>query len=652
MMRNTTRFAPNRALDVICLGRFAVDFYAQQIGARLEDVTSFAKYLGGSSANTAFGCARLGLKAALISRIGDDGLGRFLVETIAREGCDVSHISTDPSRLTGAVVLGIKDKDTFPLIFMRENCADMAIAESDVEESFIAGSKALLITGTHFSTQYIDRISNLALDRARKNDVRTVLDIDYRPVLWGLTKRGDGETRYVRSDTVSAHLQRILPKIDLVVGTIEEFNIAGGSTDIMESLRAVRALTAGVLLVKRGPIGCAVIDGAIPGSLDEAFNGRGVTVAVLNVLGAGDAFSAGFLSGWVRGEDYDACCRYANACGALVVSRHGCAPAMPTRVELDYFLANAESIPRPDQDVTLSRLHRVTAPRTQRNEVFAFAFDHRNQFFALAQEAQASESRLSALKRLFVEAVAQTEQACSLSGSVGMLCDDRYGQDALDAATGRGWWIGRPVELPGSNPLQFDRGRSIGTHLLSWPQEHIAKCLVKYHPEDDIDNRLEQEAQLRVLYDAVQASGHELLLEIIPPRELPRASDTVLRSLKRLYNLGIYPEWWKLEPMSGGQWQAIDALIAERDPHCRGVLVLGQSATIDELGAGFRAARESTICRGFAIGRTIFEEPSRRWLAGAIDDDTLIREVRAKFEMLINAWRAVRRVGQPQGAVA
>ena len=330
-MRNATPFAADRRFDVICLGRFAVDFYAQQIGARLEDVTSFAKYLGGSSANTAFGCARLGLKAALISRVGDDGLGRFLVETIAREGCDVSHVGIDPSRLTGAVVLGIEDKDTFPLIFLRENCADMAIAEADVDEAFIAQSKALLITGTHFSTAHIDRISNLALDRARKNDVRTVLDIDYRPVLWGLTARGDGETRYVRSDTVTAHLQRILPKIDLVVGTIEEFNIAGGSTDIIESLIAVRRVTPAVLLVKRGPLGCAVIDGPIPRSLDDAFNGRGVDVEVLNVLGAGDAFSAGFLSGWVRGEDYDACCRYANACGALVVSRHGCAPAMPTR---------------------------------------------------------------------------------------------------------------------------------------------------------------------------------------------------------------------------------------------------------------------------------------------------------------------------------
>ena len=641
-MHNATRFAPDRTLDVICLGRFAVDFYAQQIGARLEDVTSFAKYLGGSSANTAFGCARLGLRAALISRVGDDGNGRFLVETIAREGCDVSHVSTDPQRLTGAVVLGIKDKDTFPLIFMRENCADMAITEADVDEAFIARSRALLITGTHFSTEYINRISNLALDRARKHDVRTVLDIDYRPVLWGLTARGDGETRYVRSDTVTAHLQRILPKIDLAIGTIEEFNIAGGSTDIMESLRAVRAVSKAVLVVKRGPLGCAVIDGAIPKSLDDAFNGKGVEVAVLNVLGAGDAFSAGFLSGWVRGEDYAASTRYANACGALVVSRHGCAPAMPTRIELDYFIANAESIPRPDQDATLTRLHRVTAPRTRHDEVLAFAFDHRNQFFDLAQETGAGEARLPKLKRLFVEAVAETEAALGMSGSIGLLCDDRYGQDALNAASGRGWWIGRPVELPGSNPLVFDRGRSIGTHLISWPHEHIVKCLVKYHPDDTTENRLEQEAQVRALYEATQASGHELLLEIIPPAELPREADTVLRALKRFYNLGIYPEWWKLESMTAAQWRSIDALIAERDPYCRGVVMLGLAATVDALAAGFREARASTSCKGFAVGRTIFHEPAKAWLAGACDDAMLKRMVRERYEALIGAWRAAR----------
>ncbi|TMH22174.1 MAG: 5-dehydro-2-deoxygluconokinase family protein [Betaproteobacteria bacterium] len=614
-MRNTTHFAAGRALDVICLGRFAVDFYAQQIGARLEDVTSFAKYLGGSSANTAFGCARLGLKAGLISRIGDDALGHFLVETIAREGCDVSHISTDPSRLTGAVVLGIKDRDTFPLIFLRENCADMAIAEADVEEAYIAKARALLVTGTHLSTEYINRISTLALERARKNDVRTVLDIDYRPVLWGLT-----------------------------IGTIEEFNIAGGSGDIMVSLVAIRASTRATLVVKRGPLGCAVIEGEIPRSLDDAFNGRGVEVEVLNVRGAGDAFSAGFLSGWVPGEDYEQCSRYANACGALVVSRHGCAPAMPTRIELDYYLANTQSIPRPDQDATLTRLHRVTAPRTPREEVFAFAFDHRNQFFELAQTVGADEARLPKLKRLFVDAVAETEHALGLQGRIGLLCDDRYGQDALSAATGRGWWIGRPVELPGSNPLEFDRGRSVGTHLISWPAEHVVKCLVRYHPDDAIENRLDNEAQVHTLYDAVQASGHELLLEVVPPADVPRAPDTVLRALKRFYNLGIYPEWWKLEPMAAEQWRAIDALIAERDPYCRGVVLLGLSASVEKLAAGFRDARASASCRGFAVGRSIFLEPSRHWLAGEIDDAILVERVRATFERLIGAWREARSV--------
>src|SRR5580698_2127335 len=116
-----------RKYDLICLGRLAVDLYAQQPGARLEDASSFAKYLGGSSANAAFGAARLGLHTAMLSRVGDDHMGRFLLETLAREGCDVGHVRIDHERLTALVLLGIKDRDTFPLIFYRENCADMAV---------------------------------------------------------------------------------------------------------------------------------------------------------------------------------------------------------------------------------------------------------------------------------------------------------------------------------------------------------------------------------------------------------------------------------------------------------------------------------------------------------------------------------------------
>ncbi|MDR5809499.1 5-dehydro-2-deoxygluconokinase [Caballeronia sp. LZ019] len=646
-----SRFAANRTRDIVCLGRLAVDLYAQQVGARLEDVSSFAKYLGGSSANIAFGCARLGLRSSMLARVGNDHMGRFLTETLQREGCDVSHVRIDKDRLTALVLLGIEDRNTFPLVFYRENCADMAVDESDFDEAYIASSKALLITGTHFSTEQVNRTSLRALDHARRNDVRTVLDIDYRPVLWGLTGKADGETRFVANEGVTAHLQRILPRFDLVIGTEEEFRIAGGKDRLIDALAMVRAVTNATLVVKRGPLGCSIIEGATPASIDDAPVHGGVEVEVLNVLGAGDAFASGFLSGWLRDAPLEACARAANACGALVVSRHGCAPAMPTPAELDYFLAAANQDPlrmrRPDKDATLARLHRVSPARKQWDEVLGFAFDHRNQFFELAQQAGADEARIARLKGLFVDAVAQTESELRLAGRIGVLIDDRYGQDALNAATGRGWWIGRPVELPGSMPLVFDHGRSVGTTLIEWPREHVVKCLVHYHPDHPHDVRLEQEAQLRALYDAVQASGHELLLEVIAPKNGPPVEDdTVYRALKRLYNLGIYPEWWKLEPMSATQWQAIDALLAERDPYCRGVVLLGLSAGVDQLREGFKAAASSRTCKGFTVGRTIFHEPSQAWLAGDIDDTQLIARVRRTFETLIAAWRDARASSQ------
>ena len=631
--------------DLICLGRLAVDLYAQQPGARLEDVTSFAKYLGGSSANAAFGATRLGLRTAMLSRVGDDHMGRFLLETLAREGCDTSHVGVDRERLTALVLLGIKDRDTFPLIFYRENCADMAIDETDIDENFIASSRALAITGTHFSTPRVHAASSKALAFARKHGVRTVLDIDYRPVLWGLTGRGDGETRFIADNGVTAHLQAMLAQFDLVVGTEEEFHIAGGERDLLSALRAVRSITKATLVVKRGALGCSVFEAAIPASLDQAPIYRGTRVEVLNVLGAGDAFMAGFLYGWLRNESIERSCAYANACGAMVVSRHACAPAMPSRAELDYFLAHADRLQRPDQDEELAHLHRVSVTRPAWNDLHIFAFDHRSQFYELACECNTSESRLPRLKQLLVEAVANTERELGLQHRVGVLIDQRYGEDALHAATGRGWWIGRPVELPGSHPLEFEYGRSIGSQLLQWPREHTVKCLVQFDPDGDAETRLEQETQLHTLYGAVKQSGHELLLEVIPPAN-PAATgapgERVLRAMKRFYNLGIRPEWWKLKPLPAADWAAIDALIAERDPYCRGVVLLGLNAPFDELAEGFAAAARSTSCRGFAVGRSLFYEPARAWLRNEIDDAALVERAAQQFARLAGIWQQAR----------
>lgn len=641
-MKNQTEFASGRKHEVVSIGRLAVDLYSNQYGCDLEDASTFAKYLGGSSGNVAFGCARLGMRSAMITRVGNEQMGRFLVKTLADEGCDVSQIKVDPLHMTALAILGIKDRQTFPLLFYRNNCADMAFCPDDVDESFIADCMALHITGTHFSTPQVRAGSLRALEFARKHNVRTILDIDYRPVLWGLTTPGDGETRNIPSPDVTRALQDILRHFDLIVGTEDEFLITGGADGLIASLREVRTRTAATLVVKLGPLGCAIVEGAIPDRIEDAFSVPSPQVEVLNVLGAGDAFLAGFLSGWLRGRDYSTCCRRANAAGALVVSRHACAPAMPTEQELQYFLEHINTLREPAHDSTLNWLHHVTPKRRAWSDVFIFAFDHRSQLYDLACQVGAPENRLPALKRLLVETVAQTESRLGLHGSLGALIDDRYGEDALHAATGRGWWLGRPVEQPGTNPVIFELGSSIGSVLEHWPKEQVVKCLIFYHPDDLPDRRLAQESQVRTLCEATNETGHELLLELIPAKGLPSEEDTIIRTMTRFYNLGIHPDWWKLPATSAEQWAKIDALIEARDPYSRGVVMLGLKATLDQLIASFEEARHSTTCRGFAVGRSIFQDPAREWLNGQIDDAELIGRCCDSFEKLITAWQRIR----------
>ncbi|MGL6159516.1 bifunctional 5-dehydro-2-deoxygluconokinase/5-dehydro-2-deoxyphosphogluconate aldolase [Microbulbifer sp.] len=630
--------ADSKPLDLICMGRVAVDLYAQQIGADLEDAGSFAKYLGGSSGNVVYGTARQGIRSSMLARVGNEHMGRFVREELERAGVDTSHLITDPERLTALVILGIKDKDTFPLIFYRENCADMGITPADVDEDYIASARALAITGTHLSHPYTRSAVLRALEYAGTHGLKRILDIDYRPVLWGLTNPGDGETRYIESTAVTAQLQEVLHHFDLIVGTEEEFHIAGGSTDTLEALRAVREVSGATLVCKRGPLGCSVFEGQIPADLDEGISVLGVQVEVLNVLGAGDAFMSGLLRGYLNGESWEQSCRYANACGALVVSRHGCAPAMPSREELDDYLSRAESVPRPDLDARLNHLHRVTTRARRWDELNIIAFDHRSQLVALAQETGADKAVIPPLKKLIFKAAEQVIEEAGIRGRFGLFVDGTFGQDVLSAASGRGWWLARPIELPGSRPLRLEHG-NIGSQLVSWPLDQIVKCLVFYHPEDGDELRLEQERELREIYRACCQSGHELLLEVILPADKSRDDELYLRALKRFYNLDIKPDWWKLPPLAAQSWDAVEALLKERDPHCRGVVILGLEAPVDQLQAGFNSAAGKPVVKGFAVGRTIFMEPSREWMLGNIDDDEFVRRIKNNYHQLIELWR-------------
>ncbi len=630
-----------KRLDLITIGRSSVDLYGAQVGGLLEDMSSFNKYVGGSPTNIATGTARLGLKSALITRVGDEHMGRFLLRELAREGVDTRGVVTDPQRLTALVILGIRDQEHFPLIFYRENCADMALCEDDIDPDFIAEAGCVLATGTHLSHPRTEAAVLKALRLARENNSRTVLDIDYRPNLWGLSGHGDGENRFIESLAVTKKLQSTLHLFDLIVGTEEEFHIAGGSTDTLEALKAVRKVTKAALVCKRGPMGAVVFEDDIPDHLDKGQSGQGFPIEVFNVLGAGDGFMSGLLRGWLKGEDWPTSLKFANACGAFAVSRHGCTPAYPSWEELQYFFKTGIRDKALRKDQALEQVHWSTNRNGDWPHMRVFAFDHRIQLEEMAQETGATDEKIGEFKELCLKAALEVSGG---ENGYGILCDGRLGRDALHRAAGSGLWIGRPTEWPGSRPLELEPelGPDCGG-LVEWPVENVVKLLCFYHPDDSDDVKAQQEATVKRLFTAARRNRLEFLLEIIPSKVAPVDDMSTAKVIERFYEIGVYPDWWKLEPLKTTEaWRNACEAITRNDPHTRGIVVLGLDAPAEELEASLKVAADFDLVKGFAIGRTILGDVARQWLANKISDAEAIAEMAKRYRGFCDLWDRLR----------
>ncbi len=328
--------------DVITMGRSSIDLYSNDVGAPFEEIGSFAAYVGGCPLNISVGTRRLGLRSALLTAVGEDVVGNFVLHFLRREGVETGFIPRKPGHRTSAVVLGIEPPDRFPLMYYRDNCADIELNIDDVLRTPIATSRALLISGTGLSKEPSRSATLFAAELARQAGVPVILDIDFRPDQWH-DARAFGVT--VRS---------ALRLVDIVLGTEDEINAAmlsdAGqlslthqqvsnyqvSGDIDAAIRALLALGPRALLQKRGGEGARVHlagENAAP-----PIEVPGFPVEVYNVLGAGDAFASGFIYGFVNGWDWYRAARLGNACGAIVVTRHGCANFMPTCDEVMAFV--------------------------------------------------------------------------------------------------------------------------------------------------------------------------------------------------------------------------------------------------------------------------------------------------------------------------
>ena len=625
-------------LDVITIGRSSVDLYGGQVGGRLEDMTSFQKYIGGSPTNISIGASRLGLRSAVITRVGDEHFGRFITEQLTREGVNTEGIIIDKERLSALAILGIRDKEQFPLLFYRENCADMGLTKNEIDPDFIKRSKCVVVTGTHFSSKQVSEASFQAINYAKNNNVLVGFDIDYRPNLWSLGGHGDGESRFEESKVVTSHVQKIISHCDLIVGTEEEWHIAGGTQDTLKALRICRELTQAIIVCKRGAMGCTVFPDAII-NWDSGISVKVNKIEIFNVLGAGDGFMAGFLYGWLNDQSLELCANYANACGALAVSRHGCAPAYPSKIELEHYLKNGSQHFSLRQDTFLEQLHWSTNRRKSFDNLFTLAIDHRVQFKKLAEENEKQKEDIAVFKSMALEACLEAQK--TEHENVGILLDEEYAESSLHAASDHDIWIGRPIEKAGVFPLELTEEPDIGSRLANWPVNHCVKVLAPLRNDDPKDIYEHQVKLLSQLAQACRLTNHELLLEIITKRNDKACSpEQILSLMQKLYEDNIYPDWWKLEPIENVEfWSKANNIIQQFDPYAQGIIVLGMDAPSDKLASVFDLCKNYKHVKGFAVGRSIFFETARKWFGNKITNQQAKDEMFNKFTKLIKLWK-------------
>ena len=663
-MSKTANLIDNsRPLDLICMGRVAVDFYAEQLHSPLEDAQSFRKYLGGCAGNTAVGTSRLGLNSTMFSCIGTDDMGVYLQSTLEKEGVDTSLLRSTAEHLTALVLLGVNPPERFPLIFYRENCADMQIQPEDADPEIFKKAKALLITGTGLSTAEMREATRQAVKVAKECGCAVILDIDYRPVLWGLTEAGDGETRFVASEEVTREIQPFLADLDLIVGTEEEVQICAGksvadSEETLEScLAAIRQQSSATVVLKRGADGCEVYS---PESANPV-SARSFQIEVLNVLGAGDAFMSGFLRGWLRKESLQTCALYGNACGALVVTRHGCSPAAPSFAEIEYFIRHfddAHNLAQQQQTFwsKMDQLHLRTEFRNLRREghpqkmklplreeLLILAFDHRTQFEDTCRENALSTDKITDFKDQVCKGFQNVRKSNNHKG-LAILIDPEYGQNILTNSADADYTIGVPIEKAGSFPVEWLTEDSLYQQLLVRPANWFVKVLWHFHPEINPEDKNTQLAQLQKLNEVCAALKRKLMLELIIPDDFAKnesqvsSGKTMGEAMTEVYQASINPYWWKITALdTEEEWQTMTGVLDKYDPEV-GVIILGNNAPIEQFERWFRVARSTPHTCGFAVGRSIFWEPWIKFAEGKITETEVSSMIAERYQQVINIW--------------
>ena len=323
--------------DLITVGRVNMDLFAQDIGAEFADITGFDAAVGGSPSNVAMGTSRLGLNTVAFTGVGEDTVGDFVLRYLGDCGVDTTYVVRKPGKRTSLALVGVQPPSQFPLTFYRDDPADIYLTIDDAAGLPFASTKGVLLSGNAFSRGTCADASWYVAEQAARQGLTTFMDLDLRPTDWS------------HPHAFGLKLRPVLPWIDVLIGTEEEFfallapepgPVATGSrlTDldkgVLEQLvgALVETGTVGTVVLKRGPGGTTIL------GADGPVEVPGFVVEAVNTVGAGDSFASGLIWSRMQGHDWYRATRFGNACGAIVVTRHGCASAFPTHDEVIEFV--------------------------------------------------------------------------------------------------------------------------------------------------------------------------------------------------------------------------------------------------------------------------------------------------------------------------
>ncbi|MCY8512775.1 5-dehydro-2-deoxygluconokinase [Bacillus atrophaeus] len=314
-------FNEDKDFDIVVIGRACIDLNAVEYNRPMEETMTFSKYVGGSPANIAIGCSKLGLKAGFIGKIPDDQHGRFIESYMRNTGIDTTQMIVDQEgHKAGLAFTEIKSPEECSILMYRDDVADLYLEPSEVDEAYIAKAKQLLVSGTALAKSPSREAVLKAVNLAKKHQVKVVFELDYRPYTWKSTEE------------TSVYYTLIAEQSDIVIGTRDEFdmmeNRIGGSNG--ESVKYLFEHSADLVVIKHG------VEGSYAYSKSgEVFRAKAYKTNVLKTFGAGDSYASAFIYGLVSGKDIETALKYGSASASIVVSKHSSSEAMPTVAEIE-----------------------------------------------------------------------------------------------------------------------------------------------------------------------------------------------------------------------------------------------------------------------------------------------------------------------------